>query len=313
MTKTSGDLNLTVMSGISTLKNSRHHYNDVDRSLVKFYAGIRSEYTKKLYSKYLDYFLRFVKIKEAGGLLQLKDSALQDMVEDYIISLKNKKLRKSSVDGRIGALELFFSMNDKVLNWKKIRKMSPEELKRLGGGVWTNEEIKKMLKLTTSKRNCAFIHTLASTGCRIGSIPELRLRNVSEMPYGCRAILFYEGSKSEYYGFLTPEATRALDEYLEERKKAGELLKPESWLFRKNYRIGIEKMKPMSYESCRSMMREIVRKIRGVGDGSRRDVAMFHGFRKRFNTILKNNKEVNISLAERLMSHFNKLVPLNTI
>jgi integrase/recombinase XerD len=35
-----------------------------------------------------------------------------------------------------------------------------------------------------------------------------------------------------------------------------------------------------------------------------------HGFRKRFNTVLKSNREINLSLAERLMGHSQK-IPLD--
>ena len=110
-------------------------------------------------------------MKEANGLLQLKDSYLQTMVEDYIIHLKGKELSKSYIDGQIASLELFFSMNDKILNFKKIRKMTPSRKKLKGERPYTNEEIKKMLELTSSLRNKAVIHLIASTGYRIGAIP----------------------------------------------------------------------------------------------------------------------------------------------
>src|SRR5579872_442162 len=121
-------------------------YNyDMDRSLTRFFAGIRTETTREIYDRYLKYFLKFVKIKEANGLLQLKDSYLQTMVEDYIIHLKGRGLRKSSIDGQISALELFFAMNDKILNFKKIRKMSPTQLKRQGNDSYTSKDIQTML------------------------------------------------------------------------------------------------------------------------------------------------------------------------
>ncbi len=285
----------------------------MDRSLVRFYAGIRSEITRKTYESDLKRFLRFVKIKDAGGLLQLKDSYLQELVEDYTIFLKKKELRYNSVNCAVSALETFFFMNDKILNFKKIRKMMPEKLKLLGGKAWETENIKRMLESTTSLRNRAIIHLLASTGCRKGAVIGLKIRNVSEMPEGCKAILFYEGSKEEYTGFLTPEATKVLDLYLQERAGDGELLKPDSPLFRNKYSLGIGKVKPISYAGLKGMMGEIIGKIRGKGDGSRREISSFHGFRKRFNTILKNNKEINLAIGEKLMGHSSKLIPLDTI
>jgi len=42
----------------------------------------------------------------------------------------------------------------------------------------------------------------------------------------------------------------------------------------------------------------------------RYDIMSCHGFRKRFDTVLKSNRMVNISLAERLMGH-SKTIPLD--
>lgn len=177
----------------------------MDRSLVRFFAGIRAEQTRKDYERYLNYFLKFVKIKEAGGLLQLKDTALQEMVEDYVISLKGRGLSKGYIDGQIAGLELFFAMNDKVLNWKKIKKMTPARKKPKGEKPYRSKEIERMLELTTSLRNKAVIHLMASTGCRVGAIPCLRLRDISEMPDEFKSVMFYRGEPEEYVGFCTPE------------------------------------------------------------------------------------------------------------
>lgn len=285
----------------------------MDRSLLKFHSAIKSEATKKVYNRNLNYFLKFVNIKEANGLLQLKDSALQEMVEDYVISLKNKGLRTSSINGRVVALELFFAMNDKVLNFKKIKKMYPARTKALGGRSWETSEIKAMLDYTSSKRNRAIIHVIASTGMRIGGLVGLKLKHLLEMPDNCKIVTVYSGEIEEYVTFLTPEASKAIEDYLEERRKSGEYLNPESPLFRTKYRIGSAKARNMSLGSYQMCIREIVHKIRGVGDGRRTEVAMFHGFRKRFNTILKNNKEINIAIAEKLMGHNTKLIPLDTV
>lgn len=63
--------------------------------------GIRAEKTAKSYTQYLNYFLGFVKIKEAGGLLQLKDTVINEIVEDWVLYLKSKGLRKSTIRGQL--------------------------------------------------------------------------------------------------------------------------------------------------------------------------------------------------------------------
>jgi len=62
---------------------------------------------------------------------------------------------------------------------------------------------------------------LASTGCRVGSLPGLTLGNLSKIPdYGLYRITFYEGTNNEYYTFTT-RAT-GIDTYLQYRQRSGE-------------------------------------------------------------------------------------------
>ena len=42
------------------------------------------------------------------------------------------------------------------------------------------------------------------------------------MPLGCKAVLLYSGSNEEYWAFLTPEASRTLDDYVDHRLFLGE-------------------------------------------------------------------------------------------
>lgn len=274
-----------------------------DRSVLRFNAVIKSEETRKLYNKYLRYFLDFVKIKEPSGLLQLKDSYLNELIEDFVIYLKNKNLKRASIEGRITALELFFAMSDKLgINWKRIKKMLPEKMKTSGALGWEREDIEKMIRSTTNLRSKAVLYLLSSTGCRIGAIPQLKIKHLKEMPDNTMAIKFYENTNSEYYGFTTPEATTCLKEYLAEREKSGEFLKPENPLVRKTYRIGSGKVEHVSLKSLRNVLDSIVRKHRGVV-GGRQEVQMIHGFRKFFNNTLKNSPLGNIALKEKLMGH----------
>ena len=71
------------------------------------------------------------------------------------------------------------------------------------------------------------------------------------MSDNCKSVLFYEGSNEEYLGFLTPEASKAVEEYLEERRKDGELIDQSSPVFRSSYQVGMQKVKPMSTASAK--------------------------------------------------------------
>src|SRR3989442_6409356 len=122
----------------------------MQKSLVRFENAIKSEQTRKVYAYYLRKFLQFAKIKDYDELLQLKDSFLQETLEEYLFYLK-KTISPNSLSPRFAALELFFAMNDKILNFKKIRKMFPSTVKRAGRDSWPTEDIQKMLASSLTK------------------------------------------------------------------------------------------------------------------------------------------------------------------
>jgi integrase/recombinase XerD len=279
----------------------------MEKSLLVFEKFVRSEATKKTYLHYFNAFMKWSqenveKLVTPDGLLQLKEEYLQEIVEDYLMHLR-KRLSPNSIPSIIASLELFFSMNDKNLQFKKIRRMVPTMMKKSGHGAWSNADIQKMLKNSVSRRDEAFVHFLASTGCRIGALQELRLKHLSNMPDNCKSVIFYEGSNEEYYGFLTPEANKALDEYLEERRKDGEYIDQETPVFRSSYQIGIQKVKPMSTASAKMIALRLAKSIARKKQGRRYTIMSAHGFRKRFNTILKSADNANQSLCEKLMGH----------
>src|SRR6185437_16028547 len=126
-------------------------------------------------------FLNWTKIKDADKILELTEPMLQELVEDYILYLQ-KQILPSSFQPIVASMELFFSMNDKTINWKKIRKIIPTSVKKSGYSAWQTEDVERMLQYTTSTRNKALIHFLASTACRVGAIPELKIKDLLEMP-----------------------------------------------------------------------------------------------------------------------------------
>jgi integrase len=93
---------------------------------------------------------------------------------------------------------------------------------------WSADEIKKVLRFVGSLRNIASILFLASSGCRVGALVDMRLKHLMEMPLCCKAVTIYEGAREEYVTFLTPEASKALDDYFNERRKDGEQREPRS-------------------------------------------------------------------------------------
>ena len=254
--------------------------------------------------------MKWANVKNPDSLLRISDSDLQTKIEDYLF-YKKKLVSPNTIPMVFNPLELFFSMSDKKLDWKKIRKMFPAKVKRSGYAAWSHNNARKIVESAKGLRNKALIHLLASTGCRIGAIPDLKLKHVTEMPAGCKAILFYEGSNEEYYGFLTPEASIPLDEYLEKRQRDGEKFEPESPLFRLDYKVKNEKPRPFNLMALKSTMINIMKysKVERQKIGRRYNIQLDHGFRKRFATVVKLEKKISWAVGEKLLGHKKYLDP----
>jgi len=112
-----------------------------------------------------------------------------------------------------------------------------------------------------------------------------------------------------YWGFLTPEATKAVLEHWEVRKNDGEIFTPDTPIFRATYRLGITRAKQVSRGSVSQIFKRVVEsaKIPRVKKDRRYDIQLTHGNRKRFNTKLKLNNDVNENVTEKLMAHKKRL------
>lgn len=89
------------------------------------------------------------------------------------------------------------------------------------------------------------------------------------------------------------------------RKVDGETLDKNNPLFREKYRFGLAKPHPIGMKSLSQLMLRVTKNagVRGQKDGQRYDTQINHGFRKRFNTILKLNNNISPAVTEKLMGH----------
>jgi len=113
------------------------------RSIHLFEQAIKSKSSFISYKYALDKFRKFHKFTDYDSILTVDDKKLQEMVEDYIFYLK--KGNPNSVQSLYSGVELFLIVNDKTLNWKKIRKFFPKIQKRSGKEAWKTSDIQKML------------------------------------------------------------------------------------------------------------------------------------------------------------------------
>jgi hypothetical protein len=88
----------------------------------------------------------------------------------------------------IDPLKLFFSMNDRVFSWFKIKKMIPEDTGFIKDEPHTKETILKMLSNMTSIENKALLMVLATSGCRVGMVEYFRVCDLQPMPNDCQRL-----------------------------------------------------------------------------------------------------------------------------
>jgi len=289
----------------------------IPRCIQIFEQSLNSPVTRKGYRKRLDAFMKFAKITDYESLVKTNQKQLQLHLENYVMFLKRRHekgdFRSRSFTAYLAAIEAFFVQNDITLNFKKVKRWIPKYEKLTGETPYSNEDIKKMLAIANIRWK-AVIHFFASTGARPEALFELKKKHLQTIENGCIQVTFYEHDNAEYFGFLTSEATTALDAYFTKRQFNGEKLSDESPVFRNAY-LETEAWRNIkhikigtAYSSFAQLLSKAgLRKIQKGDNKVRHSKRIFYGFRKRFNTILKNDKNINANTAEKLMGHKNGL------
>jgi len=291
--------------------------DETPRCIQVFEQSVNSPVTRKSYRGRLDAFMEFAKITDYDVLANTDPKQLQLHLENYVMYLKKKHekgdFRARSFNAYLAAIEAFFIQNDVELNFKKVRRWIPKHEKLTGEIPYTNEDIQKMLA-ASNVRWKAVIHFFASTGARPEGLFELKKKHLASIGNGCTIVTFYQNDSEEYYGFLTPEATDALNAYFQKRQFDGEKLDDDSPIFRNAYREteGWKNTKTIVVGTAYSSFAKLLEKagLRKIQKGvikTRHSKRIFYGFRKRYNTILKDNIDVNPNTAEKLMGHKNGL------
>jgi len=273
------------------------------RSTLLFEESIRSKYTKKNYASHLDSFREFSGL-DGAGLLSIPREQLQKLLEDYLIRLK-RDTNPNSVPSKFQGIRHFCVMNRIDLNWEIIRKMFPQKLKSPSLRAYTTGEVARLAHVAKNQRDAALIHFMASTGARVGVFDhELSMKHLKRMPHGCKAVRLYAGCVEEYWAFLTPQASESLDAYHDHQRQRQELHDGMPVFAARN-----NTCTQLGWSGARSAIYRLISKsgIPRSKRGYRYDVQADHGFRKRFNTILKLDNSVNYNIAEKLMGHRNGL------
>ncbi len=281
--------------------------------------------SKESYSYKMQRFMRFATQfkfipheEDFESLLQYDGEKITDILEEFVNYLEDQRLVSEAIKPTLASPELFFEMNRKLWHKKLVRRGIQKQDRVQGGNApATDEDLQNMLVYCQrSLRKQSIIHLLASTGIRPAALidPVLKLKHLTSMPNPnnpinqptwCYAIRVYDESKEGYWAFLTPEARKTIDRYLNGRKLQGEELDDQSPLFATLGSRWNTKNNYLTDDNMKEILENIVKgaKIARKKVGNRYDKSLVYMFRKRFNTILKLNNKVNSNIVEKLMAH----------
>ena len=158
----------------------------------------------------------------------------------------------------------FYDLNEVALNKKKIYRYLGEEERPIENRAYTTDEIRKMLEVS-DERVRAILLFLVSTSVRIRAIIELKLQDlVKVLEYDIYRVIVYSESRERYITFTTPEATKAIDVYLEYRNRYGDKLTPKSPLFRdqfdRNDPASVHDDKPLALRAAERLISRTIEK-----------------------------------------------------
>lgn len=194
-------------------------------SYKHFINAIRSPATRKGYETSLRRYLIHLKLKDVDGLLLHISNPrnIESQIIDYIMSLRDNGLSQNTIKFLVVPIFTFYQLNDIILNRKKVSRYLGEYKRVVKDHAYTTEQIQTALQ-NADQRMRMIILLLASTGCRVGSLPGLTLGSLLKISnYGLYRITFYEGTNNEYYTFTTREAAATgIDTYLQYRQRCGE-------------------------------------------------------------------------------------------
>ena len=285
--------------------------------MTDFLDSRRTESTKQTYKRYIKYFEDWYN-KKLDTLLELDNGKeIQNILIKYAKYMRyDKKLKYDTLNVRCAPLISFLKHNDKIINTKKIQSYFGEHNKKKDK-AYTREQIQFMFK-RASFRTRLIIALYSSAGIRKGAIRDLKLKHIEKIQSHniClyKFTVYDENAKEEYVTFCTPECASMIDEYIEQRRQAGEKITDESYLLRNDFNNlspeKVRKPKAVTDESIARVLSEFLIRIgfRQVNHKTenykyqRHDISLINGFRKYFESTLAKCK-VNFTQMKLLTGH----------
>jgi len=269
------------------------NFESVKKMLGELGLLTRSENTKKTYLKGLAKFVNYKQIQNLDSFIEeVKQKQNQnEIVKDFAVYLAGENLAPKSVAAWISSLKKFFAANN-----LKVDVDIPIRIFNIHEDVLPNKEDLKKILMDVDLRMKVIITMLASSGMRVGELHNLKLTDIDlskEVPT-IRIKGIGAKERKSRITFISKEAKKFLEEYLNQRKSLGEELNENSPV------IAREDGKPMSYQNIQYLLEGVFRKYsKKVG---KRYTLHAHCLRKWFKTQLIS-AGVPAPIVDRLTGH----------
>ena len=170
-------------------------------------------------------------------LATLRQGKATEIIDEWVGAISARpNFSPRSVKSLYYGVKKWAIANKLTVEWAQIGR--PKTGGKIRDRIPTTEELKTILNFGNIRDKALFL-TMASSGLRVGTAMSLQTKDYE--PIGDCGIIHVEGGEGRklaegfwYWTFVTPEARRNLEMYLEYRKRQGEELKPESPLFGEN-------------------------------------------------------------------------------
>ena len=276
----------------------------------RIYRKSRSKASVESYSRFVQLFIKHLGLGDADELAEkLKSGEIKvvQAVNGWLDQLdKENKAPKSQKNYYFGVKKFVNVVTpDLKVNWKLVdlpTQRRVEEDRRP-----TKKELRTILEHgnLTDRMVTTF---LSSSGVREGTFVRLKIGNVDFGTYKDVAIVNVPSEISKghvrYVTFLTPEAKRTLQQYLEVRRRMGEQVADESPLIGRNVKNkeGKIEFKTITPRAVRKRWQTLLEKTGKAERPRKWHTLHLHTLRKFFRTNLEN-AGVSASFRERLMGH----------
>jgi|APSaa5957512535_1039671.scaffolds.fasta_scaffold14374_6 hypothetical protein len=315
------------------------------RQILTISESNLADATKTEYDCRLNAFFKESSIKSYDELVKVPNEELENSLVEYcnliLEKVKKGQLSPNTVPKMFKPIKFVLGINyrENDVRWRPLESLFPQSVRRSGYKAWSTPQVSEMIEKCTGvngSRNKALVHFMASIGGRVGIHDHpLLMKHLIPMSsddsqnMDCFAVLLYaeddesaeekdyrDSSKDvvsgeSYWAFLTPEASKWLKRYHGERQRCGEMFDDETPIFRNEYSAlrPNANTKQLSKQGVFLVFNRVVKStsITRIMKGRRYDTQLMHGFRKRFNTVMKLQNSVNANIAEKIMGHKNGL------